>query len=396
MDATGQAETGSTPGASRALSTWKLLVFALVPVTLLLATAEVIVRWSGAALSCPQPYDLHPFFWECDPLLHFRMNHTLRVKRQALNSLGMRGPMLDSSARYRVIALGDSVTFGYISGVQFFVDLPYAVRLQALADQRNGRGVLSVLNAGVCGYNTYHGIMLLRTTLHNIAADLIVVQYGWNDLLSTAGFSGSNAFREPASRLARAGEDLLLRTALYPFAIRLKLELDRWLRERSGSGSSDATSLWEPMAHWTPNVAPADYEHNLRRIVELARARGAEVWLATSADAFTTDEFRGQEDAYDVSAGGQLKILQLGGIRSHAQLAEIHARYNAIVRRVGAELAIPVVDVEEAFRAHRPEHLFTSFDAVHPTDAGHAIEADLLYARLAATGVLVPARSPNP
>jgi len=285
-----------------------------------------------------------------------------------------------------MIALGDSVTFGFINDPKFFVHLPYPERLQELAEKRAGHGALSVLNAGVCGYNTYHGIMLLRTKLRDTSADLILVQYGWNDLLTTTAYVDSNAFHEPASPLVRAGEDLLLHTALYPFALRLGMELDHYRRARAGADSKEPN--WQPLGTWRPNVPVTDYEHNLRRLIQLARGRGMIVWLATSPDAFTTDDYRGRENAYDVSASVQLGFLRFGGITSFRDLDDIHARYNDAVRRIGTELGVPVVDVDAAFRARSAEHLFEAIDAIHPTEAGHAVEADALLAQLEASGML--------
>lgn len=375
------------------LSVGKLLVFALVPVVVLLLAAEVVLRKSGAALSCPIPAYLNPWLWQCDPLLHFQMNRDLRVEGHPLNALGMRGALLNPSAKHRVIALGDSVTFGYINGPKFFVHDPYPHRLQELADRRGGPGTLSVLNAGVCGYNSYHGIMLLRTKLRNMPADLITVQYGWNDLLTTAAYSGSDAFREPASAVARAGEDLLLRTALYPFARRLRMELDLYM-QRAASDAKDSKVTWKPMAQWSPNVPVPEYEHNLRRIVELGRSHGAVVWLMTSPDAFTTDDYKGRESDYASSAKAQLALLQLGGIHNFEELEDIHTRYNDAVRRIGAELGVPVVDTDGTFRAHASEHLFSDIDAIHPTDPGHEVEAEELYTRLLAAGILTRAPAP--
>jgi len=377
------------------LSLGKRLTFAVVPTVILLLAGEVVLRWSGAALRCSIEGELNQL-WECDTILHFRMSRHLRVEGQPLNALGMRGPMLDPSAKYRIIALGDSTTFGYIIGPEFFIHDPYPHRLQELADQRDGPGMLSILNAGVCGYNTYHGIMLLRTKLRTVPADLILVQYGWNDLLTTPGFSGSDAFREPTSALARAGEDLLLRTAMYPFAIRLGMELDRYRHEPARSNAEDAKPHWEPLTRWAPNVPVAEYQHNLRRIIDLARGRGATVWLATSPDAFAIDAYRGREESYGSTASGQLTMLQLGGIESFRELADIHARYNEAVRRVGTERGVPIVDVEGAFRAHASQPLFSDIDAIHPTDAGHAVEAEALYARLETIGIFAQAGTPTP
>jgi len=153
------------------------------------------------------------------------------------------------------------------------------------------------------------------------------------------------------------------------------MELDRYWRERDEAGAENAKPRFVPLEKCTPNIPLVEYERNLRRIVELAWNHGATVWLATSPDAFTTNEFRDREEAYESTASVQLSMLRLGSIKSFRELAEIHARYNDAVRRVGAELGVVVVDVEEAFRVRSADRLFLDSDAVHPPDLGHAIRS---------------------
>lgn len=367
------------------LSRGKLLLFSLIPVIVLIIAAEVIIRMTGAVNGCPTPAYLRSSLWICDPILQFKMHPFLRVEGRPLNSLGLRGDELNPDAKFRIVALGDSCTFGFITpspGTPAFIHGPYPEKLDDLAAINNGPNAVSVLNAGVCGYNTYHGILLLRTKLRRIQPDLFTVRYGWNDLLTSAENTSPDAFREPESALVRDLQDLLFRTAIYPYGRRLALQL-RFARK---GGSKPFTIP----PQWTPNVSVADYEHNLRRIVELTRGRDAKVWLLTSPDAFMTDDYRGREDEYSKTAAHQLAVIRFGGIRSFNELAEIHARYNEATRRVAAELSVPVVDMERAYREHASQHLFSPVDAIHPNEAGHALEAQELYAHLEAAGVVRP------
>jgi lysophospholipase L1-like esterase len=352
-------------------STAKLLVFAMIPALVLLVLAEGIVRFFRLDEGCPAPAYAKSPLWVCDPLLQFRLNPSLWVDG-GLNSRGLRGPEYDPGAPYRILALGDSCTFGMGEGVSI-IEAPYPKRLNDLA-QQHWPGRVNVLNAGVPGYTSYHGVMLLRTRLRQLRPNLITVKYGWNDLLISLEH-GVSSFEEPQSAWARAGEDLLLRTALYPFA----LKLGRTWHQRSQATAAPAFVV---PATWTPNVDIDLYKRHLRRIVELGHRRGAEVWLLTSADAFITDEYRGREDAYSTTAAQQLGLIRFGGIRSFRELSAIHTRYNDAMREVGAELGAPVVDMEGVYRAHAAEHLFTPLDAIHSNERGHALEAEALFERL--------------
>jgi lysophospholipase L1-like esterase len=260
-----------------------------------------------------------------------------------------------------------------IDGVpRMFVADPYP---QGLASRLAAQfPSVNVFNGGVPGYTSYHGIMLLRTRLRDLRPTLITVAYGWNDLMTSAA-RGPDAFKE-LDGWERTGEDVLLHTALYPFARRLRLT---W----KATSTAHAGPPMAPADAWTPNVPLDAFAHNLRRLVELCRARGAEVWLLTSPDAFLTNDFRGHEDAYDRTASAQLRMLRLGGIHSYRKLRMYHAHYNAAVRRVAAEANAPLVDVASAYAAHADEHLFTPTDAIHPLEAGQALTADTLATAIA-------------
>ena len=99
---------------------------------------------------------------------------------------------------------------------------------------------------------------------------------------------------------------------------------------------------------------------------------------------------RGREDAYAETAKQQLSLFRIGGINSFKELAEIHARYNATVRAVGAELDVPMIDMEGVYRRTAAAHTFTAVDAIHPTDEGYGLEADALHAQLRRIGAVGP------
>ena len=120
--------------------------------------------------------------------------------------------------------------------------------------------------------------MLLRGKLRGLDPDLITVRYGWNDLFLSEAPPGQGPYREPDSRLLIAAEDLALRTALYPFLRRLGFQLRVW----RGQTPDAVLEAFLSQTRWTATVSLADYAHNLRRIVEIGRARGAQVWLLTS------------------------------------------------------------------------------------------------------------------
>jgi len=349
------------------------------PLALLLAGAELVVRATGAAESCPNRFSSSDV-WVCDPILHFKVNPGLRPNDQPLNSAGFRSPEFTEKGPgvYRVLALGDSCTFGYLTHETIgFVAQPYPLRLQRLVDRRNGSGRVEVLNGALPGYNSYQGLLLLRGKLRGLEPDLVTVRFGWNDhFLSAAGESG--AFREPRSRVGRAVEDLALHFELYAFVRRLGLEL-RALREPV---REQVRAAFRDRRTYEPTVAIEDYARNLRRIVEVARGQGAEVWLLTAP--YNHDP--------NPSAARELALLNRTGFR---ELMRVHEAYGEALRRVGQETGAPVVDMDAVYRSHAAEPVFLPTDAVHPSQGGHNLEAETLYAALVRRGVIEAGADPR-
>jgi len=364
------------------LSTIRMLVYATLPTLALLCLAEFTVRLTGAAEGCPGYHD--SLLWMCDPILYFKANPYQVVNgHRLINRAGFRsdefGPKRPGT--YRIIALGDSCTFGVTSPKtkeEFYITEPYPQRLQRMVTERLGPGRVEVLNAAVPGYNSYQGIMLLRTKLRGLHPDLITVRFGWNDHQMSP--HTGNAFHEPSTWVGLKAEDLLLRTALYPFSLRLGM----MLRAKLQSSAQPEPSL---PAVWTTDIPVDEYKHNLTRIVELGRSQGAAVWLLTAPHALLTEDFRARVQELATSPAGRM-LLRSHAVPSFERLVEIHDSYNAATREVGAALGVPVIDMEAAYRQHAAEHLFAE-DVLHPAQEGHDLEAEVLYERLVAEKVLV-------
>jgi lysophospholipase L1-like esterase len=352
------------------------LALALLPLALLLGLLEAALRLTGAARTCPNRFSRSDI-WVCDPILHFKLNPELRPADQPLNRRGFRGsefrPRRDGT--FQVLALGDSCTFGYIAredGIGFVLQ-PYPLKLQRLAERRLGEGRVEVLNAGVPGYNSFNGLLLLRSRLRDLEPDLLTVRFGWNDHFLSARGESEALYREPQTPLGLWAEDLALRFELYAFVRRLGLEL-RARREPVGDQAREA---FRGIREWTPTIPLEEYERNLRRIVEIGRARGAEVWLLTAP----RNPAPGEEAVRIMSAHNRLAF---------DRLMQVHDDYNDAVRRVGRELGAPVVDMDAVYRLHADEPAFLPTDVAHPSQGGHVLEAETLYAELLARGTLAP------
>jgi lysophospholipase L1-like esterase len=80
----------------------------------------------------------------------------------------------------RVVAVGDSITFGWELSED---EATYPGKLQALMDRREGSGrTVRVINAGVPRYTSEQVLRLLRERVLDLQPDLVVLCVGWNDL----------------------------------------------------------------------------------------------------------------------------------------------------------------------------------------------------------------------
>ncbi len=128
-----------------------------------------------------------------DPHLFWRLRpaHNARLQNadedyQVVNSLGFRDdefPRQKEENEYRVIALGDSCTFG--DGVAR--SETYAAILEDLLTRRMSGAKAQVVNAGVPGYSSYQALRYLGRELVDLAPDLVTVYVGFNDAIHASG-----------------------------------------------------------------------------------------------------------------------------------------------------------------------------------------------------------------
>ena len=352
------------------------LALVLVPLAILLGLAEASVRYTHADESCPNRFTGLPV-WACDPILQFKLNPELDVLGQKLSRAGFRTHEFTPKRQgvYRILALGDSCTFGQLQRGEHYgyVSNPYPLVLEKLLAERVGPGGFEVLNVGIPGYNSYQGLMLLRGKLRDLDPDLITVRFGWNDLFLSEAPPGQGPYRESDRAWLVALEDLALRTSLYPFVRRLGFELRAW----RGQSPDALRKAFVRQTQWSPTISLPDYEHNLRRIVEIGRARGAQVWLLTAPYNTTPSKKARNFVAFNNKIGFD-------------QLMAEHDRYNEATRTLGRELGVPVIDMDAIYRDNQGVRLFVESDVLHPSQWGQTLEADVLYRALVARGIAVP------
>jgi len=297
-----------------------------------------------------------------------------------LNALGLRGPdvaRVPAPGVHRVLALGDSVTFG--EGLS--VDEAYPALLEAELN-RLDPGRWEVVNAGVEGYNTAAELAYLERSGLALGPETVVVGFNLNDfdyapVLGQLGvLTNDQSQRMPSRSLANHSEfHLVLRWLVRAARARL-----------AGAPAAPAAApppndAFLPLDRYVSALRKAYYrqptderwgalEASLRGLGALARARGLRLVIAIVPD------------------GDQIGV-------EHPDLTP-QEKLLAICARERLEC----VDLHPAFAAQAgAAPLF--LDIMHPNAAGQRLIARALAERLladrrsAASGVIAASRSPG-
>jgi len=137
-------------------------------------------------------------------------------------------------------------------------------------------------------------------------------------------------------------------------------------------GINDASvEVWRKPPATEPRVPLAEYESNLRTMIERARQQGAKVIL------MTTNPLRWTGKLKDLYGRAPYRPDNPDGFD-----APVLARYNETVRKLAKELGVPLVDIHDAYPAFAAKHNLTIdqllLDGMHPTDQGHQLATELL------------------
>jgi lysophospholipase L1-like esterase len=251
-----------------------------------------------------------------------------RGMRVRTNALGMRGAEAlpaETPGLVRVVALGDSVTFGY--GVD--ADRSWPAALETLLSSpplAEGR-VTEVLNAGVSGYSTLQEAAALRTKVLPLEPDLVVIGYCLND----PEYLPLQPLHRHFARSAWWHHSALLRTARF-----------RGRNQRIARHGDYWRALHDPEGEDWRSVV-----RGFTAIAEATQPRGVPVLLVIFP-VWKSDDW----SAYPY--------------------ADLHEQ----VRTAAEASGLAVLDLLEVFAARPPAELFLDEeDIFHPNEAGHALAA---------------------
>ncbi|NTV22780.1 MAG: SGNH/GDSL hydrolase family protein [Nanoarchaeota archaeon] len=236
---------------------------------LLLVLCEGIARLS---MNGPPKTDRNLLVVSDNPVLGFKMqpnfSGAVLGKEVKTNSHGFRDYefIRERNDAYRVIIIGDSLTFGY--GV--YANQSYPKILERLL-QKSGR--YEVFNLGVPGYNTVQEAELLERSV-DYAPDLVVMSFYYNDFDST--LQGHNTQPGIYEYIFNADVFLYSKSRLYQY---LKFNLRNNLLIASLFQRASTTKHYENLIK-TQSREYMDMRGAIGKIKDISRLSGIPVvWL---------------------------------------------------------------------------------------------------------------------
>ncbi len=275
---------------------------------------------------------------DADPELVFRNRPGLRARYQgvevAINALGLRDDPVAtrSSGGIRILALGDSVTYGW--GVA--AEDRYTERLEARLAGPGG-GPVDVVNTGVGGYNTEQEAAFLARHVDALEPDLVTLLYVDNDVEINEGRYDPRAAASPW------GKDPV-------YAIRLVLSRSWVFR------LAEHAARYRRAAPAAPDRAAPGWQRSMTALSDIAtRLRKRDVPF----------------------------IVFLYGMGRDARTDALHEDLEARSRSE----AFAYTDLRGAFAGRERRRLMNSVVDAHPNAAGHAVLAEAMAAELVRLGL---------
>lgn len=173
------------------------------------------------------------------------------------NSIGFRDREIEKTKKegvFRIICIGDSVTFGWPSKIEDTFPKVLEKLLNTCYKDRK----FEVFNFGVPGYSSYQGLLLFKNTVVQYSPNLVISYYGLND--RGTSLRGDKEERHLPAWVVRT-VNYLRKSNFYTLCQKLVFSLIY----------SDTLIKTD---HFIPRVSPDDYQHNLKTMSNIAQSRG--------------------------------------------------------------------------------------------------------------------------
>jgi lysophospholipase L1-like esterase len=371
-----------SPAPAPKIPRWRRAVYLAVPFFLffaLLAGIETAVRWRLPHVSTLEAFvrapeqqrdfsDLHQVnVFEGDPLLFWRLSPNVpgvvwdftpvRTNRQGLRYprvVGRKEPGV-----FRIACFGDSVTFGYRVPT-VWPDrpedfdrgaLPFPALLEAGFRAANPGREVEVIPLAVPGYSSHQGAAWLRRDIGGLDPDVVVLNYGWNDINVRP-----RTDRETMS--TSRGQVLLRRLMTHSQAV---IHASRaWQSPKAAGEAAPGPAV--------TRVLPHEYVENISAMARQAARRGAQVIVL------------GPVYRDPVTEPGEAQRI---------------AEHRQKLREAMTAAGVAYLEIPELQEAAWPQNEPLFGERIHPGFRGHRLMANRLAEMMAARGMLEGLRPPQ-
>ena len=331
-----------------------LLIFSLGSVGLFMIVAEGLFRIVGVSskpdnlyfllnpeLDYPQFFKRdHKLFWKFWPNQVIQSNFMVAGEYR-INSFGLRNKEFSLEKpkdAFRIVCLGNSNTFGWKQNEEN----AYPRQLQRLFDRNLPGQKIEVINAGITGYSSYQGKIFLRKDILGFKPDLVLVNYGWNDLLPAKFGIPDKEQKMPPQWILNI-QNFLSRTRLY------QLLKSFWVGRFSGKrGVEPGIS----------RVSLEDFQQNLIEIEQICQKNKIPAVFLTNPVA-SLEAYWGP---------GKVSKVHL-----------INQAYNDAIRQLGQTHNFKVIDIAALFEKRKDLYDHPQADYIHYNALGHKLVARTLY-----------------
>jgi len=340
--------------------------FPVLAVVLIFGSIEILVRMSGLADQLETNFKFYvrnvasnlesPYYIE-DPLLMWSLKPNYKgtfLKYLKINSQGYRDRLYKiekDSNTFRILALGDSSTFGHRMPNS---EIYHSLLEEKLNKEYGGKINFEVINAGAEGYTSYQGLNIYKYKFAEYKPDIVTAYFGLSDTkkayrLSDREIMGDGIFRKIVN-------GYLLNLATYRLITDWKSKLLNSKPLQSDNDKSEGN---------VPRVSPDDYRKNIAQLNEIVKKNGASLVLISPA------------------VGGDPKNLIAKNIKHKKYIEDIVA-YRGVLEDVAKKHHIPLLTVgeltEKMWRNPDDEkYVDYFFDVVHPNYLGHELLMERLH-----------------
>lgn len=354
------------------ISRRRRLLFALVPLAVLVGGAEVGLRLLGAGecrAPAPAPGDWREMqgdpdlLWSLVPDRELEMDGGVRARIGPDGLRTQRRPSPRDPRTRRIVTLGDSGVFGW--GVPEVETWQNQLEVR-LASAFPGTA-FEVLNLGVPGYSTVQSLRLMERIGWRFAPDVVLGANQFSDcnidvFQDEVALSVVNPDRSPVHRALRTSRAYCLLWSTWAgwYAH------DRQARNRVlMPGVSGSTWVEERLDTFIEQsrVPLGDYRQNLEILDDATRAHGARLVLVELAQEWDV----GVWTVPHRDRPGPGEVLPW-------------TPYRAAMREIAADRDLPLVSMPEALAAAPEPHERLFLDPVHPSADGARIMAEALAA----------------